>query len=206
MGSNPAPAPPGAGAYPEGAAMPVVIACPSCQTKLRVSEQSLGKRIKCSKCATVFRAEEPGAGAGPTEVQERPAAAAARRRPASSPPEEELEEEEGEEEEDEDRPRRRRRRRPPDAVETLIPYRNGRALAAYYCGVFAIIPCVGLILGPIALIFGILGLRFAKANPRAGGTGHAIAGIVLGSLTTLGNWGVVLLGIILTAAGAAHGH
>jgi hypothetical protein len=91
-----------------------------------------------------------------------------------------------------------------DTAATIIPYRNPRALAAYYCGVFALIPCLGAVLGPIALILGILGLRYVGANPTAKGTGHAIAGIVLGSLTLLGNWGVLLfmlVGFILAASG-----
>jgi hypothetical protein len=101
-----------------------------------------------------------------------------------------------------DRPRRRRREEPdersrrdePDEpISTLIPYKNPKALAAYYLGVFSLIPCVGLILGPLALVFGILGLNHVKDHPAAKGTGHAIAGIVLGSLTTLGNYGVLLL-------------
>jgi hypothetical protein len=83
-----------------------------------------------------------------------------------------------------------------DPVATIIPYRNGRALAAYYLGVFSLIPCLGLFLGPAAFIFGILGLRYVRANPRAKGTGHAIAGIVLGSLTTLANIGMLLFVII----------
>jgi Domain of unknown function (DUF4190) len=83
-----------------------------------------------------------------------------------------------------------------DPVATIIPYRNGRALAAYYLGVFSLIPCLGLLLGPAALTFGILGLRYVRANPRAKGTGHAIAGIILGSLTTLANLGVLLFVVI----------
>jgi hypothetical protein len=92
-----------------------------------------------------------------------------------------------------------------DPIATIIPYRNGRALAAYYLGVFALIPCAGLVLGPLALIFGILGLRYVKAHPSAKGTGHAIAGIVLGSLTALFNWGgvVALLVVVIVDVGAA---
>jgi hypothetical protein len=80
-----------------------------------------------------------------------------------------------------------------EVAQTIIPYRNPKALIAYYCGVFALIPCAGAALGPIALIFGILGLRYARAHPTAHGTGHAIAGIVLGVLTLLFNWGGVML-------------
>src|SRR6476620_3047263 len=77
-------------------------------------------------------------------------------------------------------------RRPPplqrsgEGFATLVPYRNGPALAAYYCGVFGLIPIVGFLLGPIAFILGLVGLVKARKNPKAHGTGHAIAGIVLG--------------------------
>ncbi|MBM4069132.1 MAG: DUF4190 domain-containing protein [Planctomycetes bacterium] len=87
------------------------------------------------------------------------------------------------EESNDDRRERRRPRRPDDdALSTLIPYRNGQALAAYYCGVFSLIPLLGVLLGPIAIILGILGNNYAKANPEAKGTGHAITGIILGSI------------------------
>ena len=101
-------------------------------------------------------------------------------------------------------PRRRRAARPlrededddvrirrPDAIETLIPYKNPMGLIAYYLGVFAVIPCVGLLLGPAALVLGILGIRYRNKHPTAGGLGHAITGVVLGSLTSLANWGAV---------------
>jgi hypothetical protein len=88
--------------------------------------------------------------------------------------------------------------RQPDAVEALIPYRNPQALIAYYLGVFSLIPCVALALGPAALVLGILGLRYHKKHPTAGGIGHAIAGIVLGGLTTLAH--IVLLLVIVVGA------
>jgi hypothetical protein len=103
-------------------------------------------------------------------------------------------------------PRRRRAARPlrededddirirrPDVVETFIPYKNPLALIAYYVGVFAVIPCAGLLLGPAALVLGIMGIRYRNKHPTAGGLGHAITGVVLGSLTTLANWGFILL-------------
>ena len=98
----------------------------------------------------------------------------------------------------------RARRRPADededddALSTLIPYKNGKALAAYYCGVFALIPCVGLVLGTLAVIFGILGYRFARAHPKAHGTGHAITGIILGSIVLLVH--LAIIGLILVGA------
>jgi hypothetical protein len=103
-----------------------------------------------------------------------------------------------------DAPRPRRRRSDEDddyddgGISTMIPYKNSKALTAYYCGVFSLIPCVGLILGPLALIFGLQGLKYAKKNPRAKGTGHAIAGIVLGGLVTVGH----LIGLLFVIGAA----
>jgi hypothetical protein len=62
----------------------------------------------------------------------------------------------------------------------VIPYKNGAALAAYYCGVFGLIPGLGFLLGPIAAILGIMGIAKSKKMPESKGTGHAIAGIILG--------------------------
>ncbi len=94
---------------------------------------------------------------------------------------------------DDERPRRRRRRARDDdddddeeessageAASIIVPYRNVMALVAYYCGIFGFIPILGLLLGPIAFILGILGLVYKKNHPNAHGTGHAIAGIILG--------------------------
>jgi len=106
------------------------------------------------------------------------------------------------EDEEERRPRKRREeeddyedrvRRKDDGIATLIPYRNPNALISYYCGVFALIPCVGLILGPVALVLGFLGLSYNKKHPTAGGVAHAIVGIVLGSLVLLGHAAVIIL-------------
>jgi hypothetical protein len=90
------------------------------------------------------------------------------------------------------RPRRRRQDDDDvteDATGGLIPYKNPTALVSYYVGILSLIPVLGLVLGPTALILGVMGLRYAKAHPRARGTVHAIIGIVLGTLATLGNFG-----------------
>ena len=79
-----------------------------------------------------------------------------------------------------ERGRDKPRRKGGDGFARVVPYRNGPALAAYYCGVFGLIPIVGLLLGPIAFILGIIGFVKARKNPEARGTGHAIAGIILG--------------------------
>lgn len=90
-----------------------------------------------------------------------------------------------------DRPRRRRRRRDEDDDGTggLIPYKNPKALIAYYCGVFGLASCivggVGGIFGVVPIILGLQGLKYAKEHPASRGQAHAIVGIVLGSLEVL---------------------
>jgi len=87
----------------------------------------------------------------------------------------------------------------PSATDHLIPVKNPKALAAYYCGVFGI-PCF-IPLGPVALIFGILGYRDAKTFGV--GRTHALVGIILGGLETL----AILILAITIAYGVSHpGH
>jgi uncharacterized protein YqgC (DUF456 family) len=82
----------------------------------------------------------------------------------------------------------------------LSPYRNGTALTASYCGVFSIIPCAGLILGPVALTLGIMGLQVAKREPERKGTVHAWIGIIAGGLFGLMNLAGVALWIFALLA------
>jgi hypothetical protein len=72
-----------------------------------------------------------------------------------------------------------------DIVSTFIPYRNPKALAAYYCGFFALIPGLGFVLGVVAFILGIKAVRYASAHPEAKGMAHAITGIILGVVAFL---------------------
>jgi hypothetical protein len=102
-----------------------------------------------------------------------------------------------EDEEDEPKPRKRRRPDPDEdedededgdsggVVSSIIPYRNWQALTAYYCGFAGLLPGVGLLLCPAAMIFGFLGLLKARSTPGAKGTGHAIVGMLLAPLGLL---------------------
>ena len=85
-------------------------------------------------------------------------------------------------------------------MDAVIPFRNGMALAAYYCGVFGLIACfIGLgFFGIVPIILGILGLLKAKADPEARGSAHAWTGIVLGAIEVLTGCGIV--GFIIFAA------
>ncbi|HXR04107.1 MAG TPA: DUF4339 domain-containing protein [Verrucomicrobiae bacterium] len=88
-----------------------------------------------------------------------------------------------------------------DGLNAIIPYKNARALAAYYLGVFSVIPPVGALLGIPALFLGISGLRFRRRNPEAGGSVHAWIGIVLGGLFGFGYLALITLVVI---AGIVH--
>lgn len=59
---------------------------------------------------------------------------------------------------------------------------NGMAIASLVCGIIGFL-VLGVILGPLALIFGGVGL--SRANQGASGKGMAIAGIVLGAVATV---------------------
>ena len=80
-----------------------------------------------------------------------------------------------------------------NVVENVVPYKNIAALTSYYTGVFSIIPVVGALLGPVALITGVLGLKKVKENPESKGGFHCWVGIVLGALVSLAHLAIVVL-------------
>lgn len=90
-----------------------------------------------------------------------------------------------------------------EAVAAIIPYRNAPALIGYYISVGSLIPFVGLLAGPVAIALGIVGFRKVRREPRVRGTAHAVVAIVLGGLTSLLNWGVVVLMIVSIIAASA---
>ena len=102
-------------------------------------------------------------------------------------------------EDPEDR-RPRRRRNGSDATGGLIPYKNAKALASYYCGVFGLISCFLVlgIFGIVPIVLGFMGLKYAKQHPEAKGQAHAITGIVLGILEVLTFLGTIA--VIIAAA------
>lgn len=69
---------------------------------------------------------------------------------------------------------------------------NPTAAVAYYFGLVGLVPCLGGLLGPIAILLGILGLVQAR-DPQVGGKGQAKAGVWLGVLAVVINYGVPLI-------------
>lgn len=68
-------------------------------------------------------------------------------------------------------------------IGTLIPYRNPKALAAYYFGFFSLIPVVGILAAPFGVVLGVLGLKAVRANPEVKGSVHAWIGIIFGMIS-----------------------
>jgi hypothetical protein len=82
-----------------------------------------------------------------------------------------------------------------DATGGVIPYLNPPALIAYYCGIFSLIPIIGIVAGIPGVIFGFVGLSRSRANPPIKGAVHAWIGIILGGITTM-LWGA-LIGVMV---------
>lgn len=80
-----------------------------------------------------------------------------------------------------------------EAASTIIPYRNIPALVGYYLAVFSLLPCAALVLGPAAVVLGIIGFSKVRKNPTAKGTAHAWTAIILGGVTTIANVVAIIL-------------
>ncbi|MFD5587353.1 DUF4190 domain-containing protein [Streptomyces sp. NPDC127063] len=71
---------------------------------------------------------------------------------------------------------------------------NGLAVASLVCGVIGVL-FASVILGPLAIVFGAVGLRQA---PAKGGAGLAKAGLVLGVVD-------LIIFVVLIAVAASYG-
>lgn len=80
-----------------------------------------------------------------------------------------------------------------DVVARIIPWRNSSALIGYYFGLLGIIPLVGCILSPVAIVLGILGILKWKKDHRSRGLAHAIVAIICGII------GLLISGLIIAS-------
>ena len=83
-----------------------------------------------------------------------------------------------------------------DSTGGLIPYKNPKALIAYYLGLLSLFPLFGFPIGIAAFVLGILGLRDRKRNPVIKGSAHAWIGIGCGGLFAI-VWGLAVLMMII---------
>ncbi len=68
------------------------------------------------------------------------------------------------------------------AMRILLPLgRSWYAIAAGYLGLISPL----LIFAPLALVFGVLGVRDIKRNPKKGGMGRAVFGAAMGGFFSL---------------------
>ena len=100
------------------------------------------------------------------------------------------------------RPARRRDR----SEETDWPFgvrpegSNLPALLAYRLSLFGLIPVAGLVLGPIAVVLGLLAAYRGRADSAFTARIPVTAAVVIGSIDALTNWGgVVLMWLGLTS-------
>lgn len=82
-----------------------------------------------------------------------------------------------------------------DATGGVIPYKNPKALIAYYCGIASGLPLIGLPLGIAAFVLGIKGLQDRKKNPAIKGSAHAWIGIGCGGVFAI-FWGLMVVVMI----------
>ena len=69
---------------------------------------------------------------------------------------------------------------PPAAMSARLCLSNGWR----WWDLLLLTPCLGMFLGPYSVALALLGLRHARRHPTAGGRRWAVAGLVLGLLTT----------------------
>lgn len=75
---------------------------------------------------------------------------------------------------------------PPQGMPPQQPDNNGLAITAMVLGIVSIpalcIPIVNFVMGPLAIVFSVLGMRRASVTGR--GKGMAITGLVLGIIAS----------------------
>ena len=69
-----------------------------------------------------------------------------------------------------------------------VPYGNPPAVIAYGLSVVGLIPGLGLICGPLAVLFGLIGRQRVRRDPSVRGYGHSLLmGVGLGSFEFIVN-------------------
>ena len=85
-----------------------------------------------------------------------------------------------------------------DTMQKFIPTKNMPSLIGYYCGVFGLIPFLGIPLAVAAIILGSIGLSKYKTNPTPGAKAHAITALVLGIIEVVIFTGFFLITFVLS--------
>ncbi|MBN1516774.1 DUF4190 domain-containing protein [Candidatus Sumerlaeota bacterium] len=160
--------------------------CPACGSTIRVNATGLGMSINCLECLTSIQVPRDariveGADTPPPLEQK-----VAFEKSRSFEPQRETPYFQS-------TPQPKQDDSYKDGIGLIVPYRNGYALAAYYCGVFGLMPCIGIPIALAGFILGWMGLHFRHQNPESRGAAHAWAGIILGGLSLLGHAALIVV-------------
>lgn len=90
-----------------------------------------------------------------------------------------------------------------DATGGVIPYKNPKALIAYYLGILSGLPVIGIPLGAAAFVLGIMGLRDRARNPVIKGSLHAAVGIGCGGFFFI-LWTFLTIGVVVAMVASAR--
>ncbi|HWB19304.1 MAG TPA: DUF4190 domain-containing protein [Phycisphaerales bacterium] len=82
---------------------------------------------------------------------------------------------------------------PMSTAPMMVPYHNGPALAGYYVAVASLICGLGLVLGPVAVILGIIGYRKYVRQPEVRGMTHAWVAMIVGGAVFVLNVAAIVL-------------
>lgn len=129
-----------------------VIKCPDCDKSLKVSDNTIGKRVRCPGCKNPFvvpdvpvveLVEEEEEEEDDEEEEAERVTTRPKQRPQSRRPRED------EEDEDDDKPRRRRR--PRDEEDNGVSYSNEPLVYGILACLISCAPLIGFILGSLAI-------------------------------------------------------
>jgi hypothetical protein len=81
---------------------------------------------------------------------------------------------------------------PEGPLGAMIPARNAAALIGYYLSLFSIIPGL-VVLAPVGVVLGALGLRAVNRTPEVRGGAHAWFAVLFGVFVMLINAGLMTL-------------
>jgi hypothetical protein len=101
----------------------------------------------------------------------------------------------------------RPRRRPVDDENALGesgPLVNRATRRALRCAVCGLIPLVGLVMGPVALVLGVLAYRTERAGPPVKGHSPALGVVTLATVILITNWAGLLLMIYGWTTAGTH--
>ena len=79
-------------------------------------------------------------------------------------------------------PVRRRKNDRSEIPVSFLPDGNPNARRAYLCAILGLVPGLGLVFGPLAVVFGIYGRRAALRDEFHRGLGHAWVSRILGTI------------------------